>query len=136
MEAFQQYNPMDPELPKAKATVALASINQARPYIKKNVQRLERLREKSLRDLGIVTKRIFTKRETTEEKQVKGLKQQTPNLAKILLAAMFKAEDHSRHLKQIALEKGDKGDPEDQRCPFPKPRITLKLKGETHQLFY
>ena len=31
MEAFQQYNPMDPELPKAKATVALASINQARP---------------------------------------------------------------------------------------------------------
>jgi hypothetical protein len=97
---------------------------------------LERLREKSLGDLGIVTKRIFTKRETTEEKQVKGLKQQTPNLAKILLAAMFKAEDHSRHLKQIASEEGDKGDAEDQRCPFPKPRITLKLKGETHQLFY
>jgi hypothetical protein len=31
MEAFQQYTPMDPELPKAKATVALASINQAKP---------------------------------------------------------------------------------------------------------
>ena len=55
MEAFQQYTPMDPELPKAKATVALASINQARPYIKKILQRLERLREKSLKDLMIMT---------------------------------------------------------------------------------
>ena len=46
MEAFQQYTPMDPELPKAKATVALASINQARPYIKEKCTEVGEVKRK------------------------------------------------------------------------------------------
>lgn len=63
---------MDPELPEAKAAFTLAFIIQARPDIRKKVQRVERLKEKSLRDLGIVAKRVFNKSETTEEKQMRG----------------------------------------------------------------
>lgn len=59
MGVFQQYTTTDPELPEEKAAVALAFVNQARPDIKKNVHGIKRLREKSLRDPGIVTKRIF-----------------------------------------------------------------------------
>lgn len=71
---------MDPESPETKMAVALAFINQAAPDIKQKLQRVEKLGERSLR--------MFNKRKTTEEKQMRGQKQQTPDLAKILLATM------------------------------------------------
>ena len=47
----------------------------------------------------IVTEKIFNKRETTEEKQMRGQKQQTQDLSKILLAAKTKPEYSRRYLK-------------------------------------
>lgn len=67
-------------------------INQATTDIKKKLQRVRRLEKRSLRDLVIVTEKIFNKRETTEEKQMRGQKQQTQDLSKILLAAKTKPE--------------------------------------------
>lgn len=54
---------MDPELPETKASVALTFINEAAPDIKRKFQRVERLREKSLRDLVIVLDKMFNGRE-------------------------------------------------------------------------
>ena len=45
---------MDLELPEAKAVRGLAFINQAAPDIKRKLQRVERLGEKSLRDVVVV----------------------------------------------------------------------------------
>jgi hypothetical protein len=56
---------MDPKSPEEKAAVTLAFTNQATPDIKRKLQRVEKLGERSLR----------------------GQKQQTRDLAKILLAA-------------------------------------------------
>lgn len=112
MEAFQQYTPMDPESPEAKAMATLAFINQVAPYIKRTLQRAERLGEKGLKGLVIMAEKVFNGREGTEkqikaykqikERQVKEQRQQTPNMAKILLAATAKPEDHRRCLKQMA----------------------------------
>lgn len=62
---------MDPELPETKASLALVFINQAAPDIKRKLQRVERLGEKSLRDLVIVAEKVFNGRKSSEEKQMK-----------------------------------------------------------------
>uniref|UniRef100_A0A8C0LZT6 Core shell protein Gag P30 domain-containing protein n=1 Tax=Canis lupus familiaris TaxID=9615 RepID=A0A8C0LZT6_CANLF len=54
IEAFRQYIPMNPEAPETKAVIIMAFVNQAAPDIKKKLQRVERLGEKSLQDLVIV----------------------------------------------------------------------------------
>lgn len=60
-----------------------------------------------------VAERVFSGKETAEEKQMRGQRQQTRDLAKILLAAMAKPQDHRRYLKQIASEGGGKGGPKE-----------------------
>lgn len=47
----------------------------------------------------IIEERIFNGRKTTEEKQMRGQKQQTQDLSKILLAAKTKPEYSRRYLK-------------------------------------
>ena len=61
---------MVPESPEVKAAVALAFTNKAAPDIKRKLQRVERLGEKSLRDLVIVAEKVFNGRESSEEKQI------------------------------------------------------------------
>ncbi|CAD7675266.1 unnamed protein product [Nyctereutes procyonoides] len=58
IEAFRQYTPMNPEAPETKAAIIMAFVNQAAPDIKKKLQRVERLGEKSLQDLVIVTRGV------------------------------------------------------------------------------
>ena len=53
IEAFTQYTPMNPEALETKATIIMAFVNQATLNIKKKLQRVERLGEKSLQDLVI-----------------------------------------------------------------------------------
>ncbi|CAD7678872.1 unnamed protein product [Nyctereutes procyonoides] len=48
IEAFRQYTPMNPGAPETKAAIIMAFVNQAAPDIKKKLQRVERLGEKSL----------------------------------------------------------------------------------------
>ena len=86
MEAFRQYTPMNPKAPETKAAIIMAFVNQATPDIKKKLQRVERLGEKSLQDLVIVAERVYNNRESPEEQQTKLRDLQTGNLAKILLA--------------------------------------------------
>ena len=54
IEAFRQYTPMNPEALETKAAIIMAFVNQAAPDIKKKLQSVERLGEKSLQDLVIV----------------------------------------------------------------------------------
>ncbi|CAD7668002.1 unnamed protein product [Nyctereutes procyonoides] len=59
IEAFRQYTPMNPEVPETKAAIIMAFVNQAAPDIKKKLQRVERLGEKSLQDLVTVAERVY-----------------------------------------------------------------------------
>ena len=67
IEAFRQYTPMNPEALETKATIIMAFVNQAAPDIKKKLQRVERLGEKSLQDLVIVAEQVYNNRESLEE---------------------------------------------------------------------
>ena len=58
MEAFCKYTPMDPESPETKTVVSLVFFNQAAPDIKRKLQRVERLREKGLRDFMIMAENL------------------------------------------------------------------------------
>ena len=67
IETFQQHSPMDPESLEVKVAVTLVFIIQTAPDIKKNLQTVERLCKKSLRDLVIVVERVFNRRDYTRE---------------------------------------------------------------------
>ena len=92
---------MNPKAPETKAATIMAFVNQAAPDIKKKLQRVERLGEKSLQDLVIVAERVYNNRDSPEEQQTKLSDRQTRNLAKILLATtMDDPQERRRHLKE------------------------------------
>ncbi|XP_054546762.1 uncharacterized protein LOC129145082 isoform X1 [Talpa occidentalis] len=69
MEAFRQYTPMDPEATENRAAVVMAFVNQAAPDIKQKLQRIDRLGEKSIRDLMEVAEKVYNRRETPEQRE-------------------------------------------------------------------
>ncbi|KAL6085174.1 hypothetical protein STEG23_032189 [Scotinomys teguina] len=69
--AFKQYSSYNPESEEAQQAVVLAYVNQVAPDIRKKLQPLERLGEKSLRDLVVVAEKVYNKRETEDQKEEK-----------------------------------------------------------------
>ena len=61
-------------------------INQSAPDIRKKLQKIDGLGEKSIQDLMAVAEKVYN-RETFEEKQTRAADWQTRNMACILLAA-------------------------------------------------
>lgn len=69
MNAFRRFTPYDPTSGEHKATVAISFIDQSAIDIRKKLQKLEGLQDKSLRDLVQVTEKVFYSRGTEEEKE-------------------------------------------------------------------
>lgn len=80
----------------------MAFINQAAPDIKRKIQKLECLGEKSIRDLVIVAEKVYNRRESVEQKEIKKKKEKRQNhyLAKVLLAATASPDECQRKLRQ------------------------------------
>uniref|UniRef100_A0A673V210 CCHC-type domain-containing protein n=1 Tax=Suricata suricatta TaxID=37032 RepID=A0A673V210_SURSU len=133
MEAFRQFTPFGPEHADHKSTVVMAFINQATPDIKKKLQKVERLGEKTLRDLVETAERVYNNRDSAEEKQVKAEKRQNRDLARVLLALTANPEDRHHQLKKIAGRRGQGRDPERRRTPIGKNQCTC-CKEEGHWL--
>ena len=105
MEAFRQYTPMDPEEEGTQAALMMHFVNQVAPDIRKKLQKLERLGEKSIQDLIIVAERVYNTHETPEEKQAEVADRQTRNTARILSAATVPdSEKRERQLRRLATE--------------------------------
>ena len=68
MEAFRQYTPMYPQADESRAAVLLAFVNQAAPDIRRKLQRIERLGEKSIQDLVRAAEKVFNNREKGRNK--------------------------------------------------------------------
>jgi hypothetical protein len=83
MDAFHHYTLLDPKDMANSDTVALVFINHTPLDIRKKLQKLERLGEKSLRDLVGVVEKVYHNTETKDEKDRKILNR---DLAKIPLA--------------------------------------------------
>ena len=105
MEAFRQYTPKDPEAEGTQAALIMHFVNQAAPDIRKKLQKLERLGEKSIQDLVTVAERVDNTREAPEEKQAKAADLQTHNMAHILLAATVPdSGERERQLHRLAAQ--------------------------------
>ena len=76
MEAFCQYTPYDPGSKEYKVAVTMAFIDQASRDIRKKLQRLERLQDKSLRDLVQVAEKVYHNRKTEEDKEQRKRKEE------------------------------------------------------------
>ena len=77
---------MDAEVEGTQAALIMRFVNQVAPDIRKKLQKLDRLGEKSIQDLITVAERVYNTHETPEEKQAKAADRQTRNMARILLA--------------------------------------------------
>ncbi|ERE76653.1 neutral cholesterol ester hydrolase 1-like protein [Cricetulus griseus] len=76
IEVFHQFTPYDPTSEAHKATVTVAFINQSSRDIRKKLQKLEGLQDKSLRDLVQVAENVYHNRDTEEEKEERKQKEQ------------------------------------------------------------
>lgn len=85
MNTFHCYVHLGPEEAGNSNTVVLVFINQSAPDVRKKLQKLERLGEKSVRDLVEVSEKVYHNKKTKDEK-IKTEKLLNRDLAKVLLA--------------------------------------------------
>jgi hypothetical protein len=71
MEAFHCYTHIEPRKTDNSGTTALTFINQSAPDIRMKLQKQERFREKSLRDLVEITEKVYSNKKSIEEEQIK-----------------------------------------------------------------
>lgn len=69
MEVCCQFTPYDTKAEEHKATIMVAFIDQSARDIKRKLQELEGLQDKSLRELVQVAEKVFYKREKEEKKK-------------------------------------------------------------------
>ena len=92
METFRQYTPMDPQADESCAAIMLAFVNQVAPDIWKKMQKIERLGEQSIQDLVRAAERVFTRKETPEEREEHVRWEERE----------FRAEENRRNQKELA----------------------------------
>ena len=67
MEAYRRYTPFDTMSEGQWASVIMAYIGQSAPDIRRNLQRIERLQDYTIRDVVREAEKVYYKRETEEE---------------------------------------------------------------------
>lgn len=99
MEAYRRYTPCDPQSEELRGAVSMAFIGQSATDIRRKLQRLDGLQGLSLRDLVKEAEKVYYKRETAEEKEIRlekereekvkqRQKRQNRDLTRILAAAV------------------------------------------------
>jgi hypothetical protein len=69
LEAYHTYTPMNPEAPENKNAIILTFVNQSTPDIRRKLQKLDRLADRSLQELLAVAEKVYNHWETPEERQ-------------------------------------------------------------------
>lgn len=69
MEAFCQYTPYDSSTEEHRVTLTMVFTDQAMKDIKRKLQKLDNLQDKSLRELVQVAEKVYHNRETEEEEK-------------------------------------------------------------------
>jgi hypothetical protein len=71
-EAYHQYTPIDPEVELHQSAVVLSFINQAAPDIRRKLNKQENLGKMTIREMLQIAEKVFTARETPEERRKGG----------------------------------------------------------------
>lgn len=110
IDAFCRYSHIDPEETENSSTVALPFINQLALVTRRKLQKLERLGEKSLRDLVEVLEKVYHNRGTKDEKKIKTGKILNRDLATVLLANGSPDQRERKHQLGNIVEGRDPGE--------------------------
>lgn len=130
MEAFRQFTPYDSSSEEHKATVTVAFIDQSSRDVRKKLQKLEGLQDKSLRELVQVAEKVSHNRESEEDKEVRKQKEQE---ARELKRQRREKRNHHRILATVVRETREpsKTVPGNRREPLAKDQCTYcKEKGQ------
>ena len=103
MDALCHYPHLDPEEAENSNMTVLAFINQLAPDIRRKLQKLERLGEKSLRDLVEGVEKVYYNRETKGEK-IKTGKIFTRDLAKSFWSIVIQTREIGSTSSRILLK--------------------------------
>lgn len=79
MEAFCQYTPYDSSTEEHRATLTMVFTDQAMKDIKRKLQKLDNLQDKSLRELVQIAEKVYHNRETEEEEKERKQRQRKGN---------------------------------------------------------
>ncbi|XP_045650013.1 uncharacterized protein LOC123790038 isoform X1 [Ursus americanus] len=121
MEAFRRYTPFDPTSEGQRASVAMAFIGQAAPDIRKKLQRLEGLQDRTLQDLVKEAEKVYHRRETDEEKEQKREKIREKNLTRILAAVVDgKNFERDRQAGNLSNQRGPRSPLGKNQCAYCK----------------
>ncbi|XP_045663896.1 uncharacterized protein LOC123799038 isoform X2 [Ursus americanus] len=121
MEAFRRYTPFNPTSEGQRASVAMAFIGQAAPDIRKKLQRLEGLQDRTLQDLVKEAEKVYHRRETDEEKEQKRERIREKNLTRILAAVVDgKNFERDRQAGNLSNQKGPRPPLGKNQCAYCK----------------
>ncbi|XP_045660117.1 uncharacterized protein LOC123796608 [Ursus americanus] len=121
MEAFRRYTPFDPTSEGQRASVTMAFIGQAAPDIRKKLQRLEGLQDRTLQDLVKEAEKVYHRRETDEEKEQKREKIREKNLTRILAAVVDgKNFERDRQAGNLSNQRGPRSPLGKNQCAYCK----------------
>lgn len=95
-EAYRRYTPYDPEDPGQETSLSMSFIWQSAPDIRRKLERLESLRESTLRDLLKEAEKIFNKRETPEEREERHKKEAAEREERLRKEAEEKEKERDR----------------------------------------
>ncbi|XP_073898005.1 uncharacterized protein [Castor canadensis] len=114
LEAYRTYTPMNLEAPEDKNAIILTFVNQSAPNLRRKLQKLDRLADRSLQELLAVAEKVYNHRETPEERQAQATLEagakQTRQLAKILLASTVELPgDRASQLHRLTADPGKRG---------------------------
>lgn len=111
MEAYRTYTPMNPQAPDNKVAVIMSFINQSATDIKRKLQRVEKLGDRSLQDLLAVAEKVYNNRESPEDRQTRAVaaasSRQARDMARVLLATTADSLGEREHrLRQLVDDRG------------------------------
>ncbi|XP_073924622.1 protein-L-isoaspartate O-methyltransferase domain-containing protein 1 isoform X1 [Castor canadensis] len=102
-EAYRQYTPIDPEADLHRSAVVLSFINQAAPDIRRKLNKQENLGEMTIREMLQVAEKVFTARETPEEREERQRKEDREAQEKLRKEDReFQAKENRKQQREMA----------------------------------
>ncbi|XP_073929073.1 uncharacterized protein [Castor canadensis] len=102
-EAYRQYTPIDPEADLHRSAVVLSFINQAAPDIRRKLNKQENLGEMTIREMLQVAEKVFTARETPEEREERRRKEDREAQEKLRKEDWeFQAKENRKQQREMA----------------------------------
>ncbi|KAK1339569.1 hypothetical protein QTO34_018122 [Cnephaeus nilssonii] len=141
MEAFRTYTPMDPEAPNNRAAVVMAFVNQSATDIRRKLQKVDRLGEKSLKDQLEVAKKILLATTADSPEERNAVSADSLAARKTVRELPWAGGGSCRKISVLTVGRWGTGNKSVRKGPakreakridsdpLPEPKVTLRVEG-------